>query len=186
MNAYDFDKTVFHGDSTQRFLLFLWKRDLRLTVCLPRIGVSFLLCALGVWNRTKCKETVYRCVFPRVRDMDKAVDAFWKANFCRMKAFYLVQKREDDAVISASPEFLLAPVCERLRIPAPIASRVDPKTGAYDGINCHGEEKVRRFRAVYGNAAPEGFWSDSLSDTPMARISQRAYLVKGERVTDWP
>ena len=67
-----------------------------------------------------------------------------------------------------------------------MASPVDPKTGKYLGENCHGEEKVRRFYAAFPNARPEEFYSDSLSDTPMADISERAFLVKKTTIIPWP
>ena len=47
-------------------------------------------------------------------------------------------------------------------------------------------EKVRRFQAEFGAARPDAFYSDSLSDAPMARLATRAYLVRGERVLPWP
>jgi phosphoserine phosphatase len=72
------------------------------------------------------------------------------------------------------------------RSPNLIASRVDPKTGQYTGRNCDGAEKLRRFREEYGETPVEEFYSDALSDAPMARIAQRAFLVKGDRVTPWP
>ena len=83
------------------------------------------------------------------------------------------------------PEFLLAPIAAQLGARL-IASRVDPFTGQYDGENCHGAEKVRRFQAEFGGARPDAFYSDSLSDAPMARLATRAYLVRGERVLPWP
>ncbi len=45
-------------------------------------------------------------------------------------------RKEDDVIISASPEFLLRPICNRLGIRHLIASRVDARSGAYDGQNC--------------------------------------------------
>ena len=102
-----------------------------------------------------------------------------------MRAWYQAQRREDDVIVSASPEFLLAPIAAQLGARL-IASRVDPFTGQYDGENCHGAEKVRRFQAEFGAAQPDAFYSDSLSDAPMARLATRAYLVRGERVLPWP
>ena len=66
-----------------------------------------------------------------------------------------------------------------------LASPVDPRTGMFNGLNCHGPEKVRRFREVYPEAAVENFYSDSRSDTPMAEIAQKAWMVRGERMVNW-
>ena len=88
-------------------------------------------------------------------------------------------------MISASPEFLLAPACRMLGIRAPIASRVDVQTGRYTGANCKGEEKPRRLREAYPDAVIDDFYSDSRSDAPLARMAKRAWLVKGDERTPW-
>ncbi|MFR5796938.1 MAG: haloacid dehalogenase-like hydrolase, partial [Christensenellales bacterium] len=97
-----------------------------------------------------------------VPDVEAAVSAFWQKNARRVRAWYQAQRREDDVIVSASPEFLLAPIAAQLGARL-IASRVDPFTGQYDGENCHGAEKVRRFQAEFGGARPDAFYSDSLS-----------------------
>ena len=66
-----------------------------------------------------------------------------------------------------------------------IASRVDPHTGATDGFNCHGAEKVRRFREAYPDAEVEEFCSASHSDAPMAALAARAWLIRGGKKTPW-
>ena len=120
-----------------------------------------------------------------VPDVDKAIEIFWRQNAHFLQEWYQKKRRADDVIISASPEFLLAPMAKKLGVHL-IASRVDSHTGVYDGVNCHGEEKVRRFRAEFGETQVEEFYSDSLSDTPMARVAREAFLVKGETITPWP
>ena len=116
---------------------------------------------------------------------EEDIKAFWEKNSLKIKKFYLEQKKSDDVIISASPRFLLEPVCHSLGIRNLICSEVDVKTGKFDGLNCWGEEKVVRFRKVFGNVSPEEFYSDSLSDTPMAKISKTAFIVKGEEILPW-
>ena len=96
----------------------------------------------------------------------------------------MVQQREDDVIISASPEFLLKPICIRLGISNLMASVVDKRTGMYLGINCHGEEKVRRFYKKFNQEIDE-FYSDSFSDAPLANIAKKAYLVDGDILIPW-
>ena len=66
-----------------------------------------------------------------------------------------------------------------------VASRVDPKTGTYTGLNCHGREKVRRYREALGDAPIKFFYSDSLSDTPLAELAQYSYIVRKGCLTGW-
>jgi hypothetical protein len=180
MNVYDFDKTIFRGDSTARFFAFCLARHPGILRRLPGIACDAGRLALGGTDKTGFKGRLFGFLRD-IPDVNAEVAAFWAENEGRIQPWYLAQRRPDDLVISAGPEFLLAPVCPRL-----IASRVDPKTGAYTGKNCDGAEKLARFRAEYGGAPIEEFYSDSLRDAPMAGIAARAFLVKGDRLAPWP
>ena len=87
--------------------------------------------------------------------------------------------------MSASPRFLLEPVCAELGVRFLIASEVDPKTGVYSGVNCYGTEKVRRFYELFPDKTVDAFYSDSQSDRPLRDIALRAFLVRGDRLLDW-
>ena len=85
-------------------------------------------------------------------------------------------------VISASPEFIIAPICEKLGIGKPIASRVEKKTGKFISENCYGMEKVKRFRKEYPNIEVENFYTDSKSDLPMMQLARNSYMVKSGNI----
>jgi phosphatidylglycerophosphatase C len=179
MNVYDFDNTIFRGDSTARFFLFCLVRSPRIARRLPGIVKDALKLALGKTDKTGFKGRL----FGFLRDVDAAAmtAAFWAKNRRRIKRWYINQARPDDLVISAGPEFLIKPVCPRL-----IASRVDPLTGAYTGRNCDGEEKVRRYLEAFGDAPIDNFYSDSMIDAPLARMARQAFWVRGDNILPWP
>ena len=184
MNAYDFDKTIYENDSTADFYLFSLKRHPKIFLLGPSLLASVMrYYALKRGTKTEFKEVMYR--FLRYCDIERDVEDFWDKNQAKIKKFYLAQQKPDDVIISASGEFLLKPICKRLGIANLIASRVDPKTGRYSGENCHGKEKVRRFYEEFPGAQIEEFYSDSYSDSPLAEIAQKAYLVKGENISPW-
>jgi phosphatidylglycerophosphatase C len=180
MNVYDFDNTIFRGDSSAHFYLFCLWRHPRIARRLPGIAVDFARLRLGETDKTGFKTRLFGFLGD-LDDVEALVEAFWAAHRGRIKDWYHAIRRPDDLVISAGPEFLLRPVCPRL-----IGSRIDPATGAYSGLNCSGEEKVRRYRAAFGDAPIEAFYSDSMSDAPLARIAGQAYLVRGDRISPWP
>ena len=183
MNVYDFDNTIYRGDSTARFLLYCVSRHPGCLAELPAALGAAMQYGLGLIGKTAFKQTLFRAL----RHVPEgAVAAFWRREIGRIKPWYLAQKRPDDLVVSAGPEFLIAPACALLGLRAPIASRVDPATGLYTGLNCDGEEKPRRFRAAFPDARAEAFYSDSLHDAPMAALADRAYLVRGDAVSPWP
>ena len=184
MNAYDFDKTIYAGDSTADFYLFSLKRHPRILMLTPALLASVTrYYVLKRGTKTQFKEVMYR--FLRYCDTERDVKDFWDKSQAKIKRYYLAQQKPDDVIISASPEFLLQPICKKLGISNLIASRVDPKTGIYTGENCHGKEKVRRFREIFPDAQIEEFYSDSHSDDPLAEIAQKAFMVNGERRFEW-
>ena len=184
MNVYDFDKTIYDGDSTADFYLFSLKRQKKIITLAPSLlgsVIKFYVFKKG--TKTDFKQVMYR--FLRYCDIDRDIADFWEINQSKIKKYYMKQKKSDDVIISASPEFLLEPIIKKLDISTLIASRVDKHTGLYDGINCHGKEKVRRFYEVFPDGKIDEFYSDSYSDTPLAEIADKAYIVKGEELSEW-
>ena len=185
MNVYDFDGTIYDGDSSVDFTLFCLRRRPACLASVPGMAASAALYALGRVDKTRMKEGLFSFL-RRARVDDALLDEFWDAHIGRVKALYLERRRDDDLVISASPEFLLRPACARLGMRPPLGSRVDVSTGRFYGLNCHDEEKVRRLREAFPGARVEEFFSDSRADAPLAAIAERAWAVRGEEVKLWP
>lgn len=185
MNVYDFDKTIYKDDSTVDFYFFSLKRHPSIALLLPSLLYAALLWSLGKINKTAFKERFYKFL-TKIDDIDSELELFWDLHERKIKDFYKKTQKADDVIISASPEFLLKPICARLGIQYLFASRVDKKTGRYDGVNCWGEEKVNRFYSAFGkDAVIDEFYSDSLSDTPLSDISKKSYIVTGENRVPW-
>lgn len=184
MNVYDFDDTILRGDSTALFIRYCFTRYPKVWLNLPGLAVNALLFVLKIRPKQEFKQRMFS-MFARVDDMDAAVRDFWQKHFDRVKPFYSRTRRPDDVVISASPEFLVRPACERLGINCVMASPVDMYTGIYHGLNCHGAEKVRRYRERFGDTPINDFYSDSHSDDPLASIAARAFLVRGDELLPW-
>ena len=184
MNIYDLDKTIHDGDSTAAFIWYCVKHYPRTIVTLIPTAWSFLLYMFGIYTKKQFKEKMYR--FLRyIPDIDNALEDFWDKNECNILDYYKSQQPDDDIIISASPEFLLEPICKRLGIKHMIASRVDKKTGKYTGENCWGEEKVVRLLDTYGISSCDKFYSDSFSDSPLAEIADEAFIVRRNILTPW-
>lgn len=184
MNVYDFDNTIYKGDSTAHFYFFCLKRHPAMIKYIPALTTGFFQYYLFKnGNKTKFKEKMYR--FLTCIDLEKDLEDFWDIHIKNIKDWYIKQQKPDDVIISASSVFLLTPICKRIGIKYLIASHVDKKTGKYNGENCHGNEKVRRFYDEFPGGIIEEFYSDSKSDTPLALIAKKAFLVKGNNITDW-
>lgn len=182
MNVYDFDKTVYRGDSTVDFYKYCLRKKPHIIFRFPLFTAIAFLFDNG--KKQLFKERFYRFL-TELDDVDATVERFWDKHIKNIKQWYFEIQRPDDAVISASPEFLLVPACKRLGITELMASPVDKKTGRYSGLNCWGQEKVRRFYERFESGEIDCFYSDSYSDTPLARLAKSAFIVDGDKLSEW-
>jgi phosphoserine phosphatase len=185
INLYDFDQTIYNGDSTRDFFFYELKRNPIIFITLFETCLFGLLYLLHIVNKTKMKEHFYK--FLRyIKNVDEEVISFWRSHDKNIKKFYLDKDHSNDIIISASPEFLLLPICNKLKVKDMMASRVDKYTGKTLGLNCHDVEKVRRLNEKYDNYKVMESYSDSIkSDRPILELAKKAYVVKGEIITDF-
>lgn len=183
MNVYDFDKTIYDGDSSMHFYKYCLMHYPKIIKYWPSQVKAASQYKLGKISKTEMKTIFYR-YFQAIPDIYQTVETFWEAHEKNIKDWYLEQKRDDDLIISASPEFLLRPICEKLGVEI-IASVVDPFTGENLKENCYGPEKVIRMRAHYDMNDMEEFYSDSYSDDPLAQYAKKSYYVKGNERLPW-
>ncbi len=183
MNVYDFDGTLYDGDSTIDFYKFCLAHRKRILRHFPIQAKGWIGFHIGLYNHTRMKAHYYR--FMKDVDAEAMAEAFWDENIHRIADWYRSKHEDTDVVISASPEFLIRAACRRLAIENVIASPVDAKTGKPTGLNCRDEEKVRRFREVFADAPIDEFYSDSDADLPLARLSKKAFKVSGSEITEW-
>lgn len=185
MNVYDFDNTIYRQDSTANFVFWLYVNRPKTLLSLPRTIGSAILYGLHIYNKQTFKENLYH-MFTYVNDMDTCIETFVNTHMNHIKDFYYKQQKADDVIISASPEFTIHLFCKKLNIQYVMATRVDKHTGKHLDVNCHGEEKVKRFYEMFPNGKIDAFYSDSLSDTPLALLAKQAYIVKGDTIKPWP
>lgn len=182
VNVYDFDKTIYDGDSSLDFYLFCIKKNKLLLLNIIPVLISYFLYFINKKNKTEVKE-VFFSFLKRVNNIDKTVDEFWNKNEYKIKDFYKSKEHLEDIIISASPEFLLKPICKKLKVKDLIASNVDKKTGKFLSINCKGKEKVKQLLKKYKKIKVVEMYTDSYSDQPLIDISQTAYIVKNNLIT---
>ncbi|MBP5432151.1 HAD-IB family phosphatase [Ruminococcus sp.] len=185
MNVYDFDGTIYNGDTSIDFYLFcIKKKPVLLFKCLPLQISGTLSYFCKCISKEKYKERFFS--FLKYSYADNALlEQFWDKKAAKIKKWYLKQKNESDVIVSASPEFLLKPICHRLNVSL-IATKVDAKTGKIAGKNCHGKEKVRRFKSEYHDTEIDEFYTDSKADIPLAKIAKKAFWVKNNKIIRFP
>lgn len=184
VNVYDFDGTIYNGDSTIDFYFFCLKNNKKVIFILPRFALDMLRYKLKIIDKTTMKQSFYR-FFECLNIDDRMLKKFWTENKHKIKNWYLKSKKGDDIVISASPEFLIVPILKELGVNSVIASKVDSKSGKCEGRNCYGDEKVIRLIEAFPDVKIDSFYSDSQSDRPLAELAKSPYLVKKHSIKKW-
>ena len=190
IDIYDFDGTLYRGDSTLDFFKWCLKRYPRLATIIPRIAIAGILCfGMHTASKDNFKASLYRFL-TFIPWIEHEVELFWKEHEKKITGPCSPQK--GDIVITASPDFLLRGVCEKRGLTI-LASLVDPHTGILQSHNCSGTEKANRYYAYLKahNIDPntivvENFYSDSRNDDPMARIARSSWMVTKNTLTPWP
>lgn len=174
-NAYDFDETIYDGDSSVDFFFFcLHKNKKVLCSFFNQLG-GLILYIFKIIDKTKMKEHLFSYL-KQMKDIDSVIDEFWKEKGKNIKQWYLDQKLPTDVIISASPEFLLKPLEKKLDVTV-IASIVDKKTGRFESKNCHDYEKIKRYEEQFKDKIKE-FYTDSIkADKAMLEYAEVGYVV---------
>ncbi len=183
MNVYDFDNTIYDGESFFDLFVFLFKKDPSLVKYIPDVFSGLYKYTKGTINAEEALEQYSDVVteyYKGIEDFDALVTEFWDTNIHKIKPFYFRQRQDDDVIISASPEILLDEVMHRLNIKNYICSRTDGNAHIVD--LCFRAKKVDRFKEMYPDTTIDNFYTDSVNDTPMMEISEHAFLVSGNKI----
>lgn len=187
-NVYDFDRTIYNGDSTVDFYKWVLRHYPKIRKYIPSQlaeGISFLLGSVD-------KETWKGRFYTFLRDLpepEKRAEEFWEQKGeKKIKQFYLDRTQPTDVIISASPEFLLRPIAKKFNCEL-IASGVDTENGKLITPNCYGKEKVNRLNQAkeeyLGEFQIAQFYSDDHSDDPLAALAEEAIYVSGTALINW-
>lgn len=186
MNAYDFDGTIFYSNCTVGFGLWCVKRHPSLCLSYgPRVVWSFIKYKLGRISNLRMQRELFRYL-TLIDDFDEQIERYWDAYEARVAPWYLEQKRPDDLIMSSSPACIIAPIARRLGVNY-VATDYDRELGVLLDNLMYAREKAR-YIFDHGFPVIENFYSDSLSDTPLALCAENAHLVKngGTTIVDWP
>lgn len=185
IDIYDFDKTIVPFDSGTLYLLYCMVHYPWCIILLPYIALMFLLMLVGLINFTQFKKSCF-LFFPLV-PKKKSVKKFWDKYESKVHPWFREEKNRFRVVISASPDFLLEDISNRLGFDKLICTRHNYKTGAIIGQNCRGEEKVRRLFEEYDKDEIKviDVYSDSLKhDMPIFSLAtnQCYHIVDSKKI----
>ena len=186
MNVYDFDGTIYYPDCTVSFALWCAKRHPKLWFkYAPKAFSSLFLYKVGKMKRYKFERNIFSFL-GMIDDFEEQIEKFWDVHEKRISSWYLSQKKSDDLIISASPECIIAPIAKRLGVNY-VASEYDREFGVFTNNLMYAKEKAR-YIFEHGFPIIDNFYSDSISDFPIALCAEKAYLItnKAQKVNKWP
>ena len=181
MNIYDFDNTIYNGDTNKDILLYSFKKHpFKVIKALKKTKKLERDYKRGLITFERVKEAMLSFLF-EIDDLDGYIEKFVSSHMKNIKPWYLSRKNDYDIVISASYELWIVPFCRKLGIRYVLATKTD-KEGHIIGKNCKGEEKVKRLASTIPNAQIVTSYSDSESDLPILNLAKTAYVVEGNKL----
>ena len=181
-DLYDFDGTIYDGDSGVDLVLFaIRKKPIVILYLLKSVKMVVLyLLKLRTKEEVKSKLFSFLQEFP---DTDEFVREFWQCHEKKIKQFWKKKKtHRRDIIISASGYFWLKPFADKYNVKDLFATDINPKTGEVSGNNCHGKEKVKLFYDKYPNAEIKKMYTDSINDLPLIEEAKEGFLVKRNKI----
>lgn len=181
-DVYDFDKTIFNGESGTYFYLFELRRHPRFLLNIPRHIVTLIGFALGKIPTEKFKEAFYSPL--TTVDVEEETKLFWEKYEYKINPYFINRDKSVRTIVcSASPVFQIKPICDKLGVDLIVATEFDPKTGTAIGPNCKDDEKIVRMKKQAAEYTIRDVYTDNLkSDGPLLTLATRDkyHVVKGK------
>jgi len=183
MRVFDFDNTIYDGESIIDFYLFSIKKKPAVLKYALAVLYNFLKYKLRLTNMKdmiRVSEKYAAAYIGEFDNIPELVEEFWSKNFRKIKPWYKV--KDDDLLLTGSLNLIMDPLCEKLGVKNCICSVFDMNKMEITHIN-FGRNKKEIFREKYGNdAVIDEFYTDHAADKPMFEISESVFIVKGNRI----
>lgn len=130
MNVFDFDNTIYDGETLIDFALHYVKTDPKIWKYVPKLLVICFKDAFHLFTVEEAIEAYASFLegyFIHIKTLDEDVVKFWDKNEKKIKPWYNEVRRDDDIVVSGSTDFLLDEIMKRIGIKNYVGSSIDKK-----------------------------------------------------------
>ncbi len=182
MKIFDFDNTVYDGESCFDFFMFCLKRKKSLCVHLPSVVfnlIRYKFGKIGIEAVYSFCDRMMNVFFENSAYADELLDEFWEVNRKKLKPQILDMIEHGDAIISAAPRFLLEKIAPQLKAKTLICTETEADKVTF---LCYGKNKVKAFNEHFSEREIDEFYTDSINDAPMMLKAKKAYMVKGTEI----
>lgn len=186
--VYDFDKTIYNGETSTDFMLFFLKRNPKYIMRLCNVLYSLFYYKKDL---KKSKEIFFRILNGvNIEFLKEEINEFWKVKKDKIFSWVyneiLENKKVSDELllISATPSIFLEKISKELGFDKLLATEFENTNKLFDskikGSNCKGKEKVNRLNEYIDNYTILKFYSDSMSDKPLFDLAdEKIFINKG-------
>ena len=184
MKAFDFDNTIYRGESSLDFSLYMIRTHKKILLYLPVIMANAIRYKLCLVDKEKLGAEINKYMKLIIRDkreIRRLVKTFWQTHADRLDTDMLRRIGPDDLIITAGPDFLLDGIRDQLGTQNIISSVVDLDRIEILHFNFK-DNKVSRFRELYGNTRIDAFYTNSYNDRALMEISDKVFLVKKGKI----
>lgn len=182
MRAFDFDNTIYNGESVFDFFLFSIRYNPKVAKYIPVVVLNLFKYKLGKITMDDLENAVKKYAYGYLHAFDnreEMVKTFWNKHIKKIKPWYKPQ--ENDIIITASLNLIMDELCERLGVKNCICSVVNRETLEVEYLN-YRDNKRTTFIEQYKDKDIDEFYTDNMVDKPMIDIAKKAYLVKGNKI----
>ncbi|MGL5084127.1 MAG: HAD-IB family hydrolase [Clostridium sp.] len=192
---FDVDYTITRKETLMELFKYVLSNDKKMMKYLPRAIFSGAMYGIGVYDERRVKETFLKFIDGiEEKHLAQLVKSFYEKRLSTIlykDAIDMIKKLKGEGykvfLISASPEFYLNELYAISEVDLIIGTKFLFNEGKFarkmDGLNCKGEEKVRRLKEVIKKENLDVdfensyMFSDSLSDKPLLDLVGKAYLI---------
>ncbi len=180
MQVFDFDNTIYHGESTFDFAMFVIKRKKSLLKYTPKIIKLLIKYKRCKMTEVEFQEELEKFTSPFLQNKEfikKSVQDFWLKNKRKLNSNMLDKIEKEDVILTCSPSFLIKEIEPCLHTKNIIATEIDIEKGKIHFLN-FGKNKVKIFQKQFPKKKIQTVYTDSYNDQALMDVAKSVYLVK--------
>ena len=180
MKVFDFDSTIYRGESPVDFSFFMIRHNKKILRYVPRIMFSLVSYKLHLISKEKLEALCSEFIENTLDDpdsLDEFVSRFWATHAHKLNPSIVKLIDSSDVIITASPTFLINGVSDLINTKNILGTEIDLEQKKLIWFN-FGDNKIDRYRSIYGNSQIDSFYTDSFYDEYLMGISREVYIVR--------
>ena len=185
MQVFDFDNTIYHGESTFDFAMFIIKRKKSLLKCAPGITLLLIKYKRCKMNALEFQTELEKFTGPFLQNKEfikKSVQDFWQKNRKKLDQNIIKKIKKHDVILTCSPSFLIKEIENDLNTKNIVATEIDIDEGKIHFLN-FGKNKVKIFQEKFPKKKIQTVYTDSYNDKALMDVAKNVYLVKKGKCT---